>query len=475
LAVGEDRLEASLSCGPLFGQEGASKARFQRRLLVWTAATGVALSGLRLALPAADSPPQAAILAFDLAFCCCAALGAAVYCFATFTITRALRDLLASAGFGALSGAAALQALADLAGSAPSPHERIMTAGVLYASCAFWAASFSDKAWRPKSRAGSWAQLAAGWVLASAFPLIALRQAVDRIAFGEADASRAAGSAAYAAESLAVCVAVGLVIAAVVGNYRRCRTANEWMPGLECYFYITFAFAAFARAISSARFDAWWVCGQALFLESWLVFLGAAAIENAITHKEGRDRLQEMEALHEISWSLVGANNVRELLNLLADTVREKLGAKVVTVYLADETGEALEVAAISGPDTCLNSLGATYKAVSTDRQPGFHSGHTARAAKTKEVQVAADVSVDVEFVPWRTIAREDGCAVSLPLVDKGEAIGVLNLYFPDHQLLTRQKLKLLTTIAAAASPAIEIARASETPNRATGRFQLAA
>ncbi len=173
--------------------------------------------------------------------------------------------------------------------------------------------------------------------------------------------------------------------------------------------------------------------------------------------------LEEMEALHEISWSLVGAVSFSELVTLFANRVRDRIGASIVAVYLADETGESLEVAAVSGPDICLQSLGATYKVVSGERWPGFHSGHTARAFTTKELQVALDVFVDVELVPWRIIAREDGCAVSVPLVDKGEAAGVLNLYFSDRRQVSAQRLKLLRTVAAAATPAIQNARSSQT------------
>jgi len=77
--------------------------------------------------------------------------------------------------------------------------------------------------------------------------------------------------------------------------------------------------------------------------------------------------------------------------------------------------------------------------------------------------------------VPWRMIGREDGCAVSLPLVDKGEAAGVLSLYFPDRSQWSSQRLRLLTTIAAAATPAIENARVSEAPRTALRELDRAA
>ncbi|MGC8862731.1 MAG: GAF domain-containing protein, partial [Armatimonadota bacterium] len=272
----------------------------------------------------------------------------------------------------------------------------------------------------------------------------------------------AADSTTYAAGSRAALLAAAFTSGATTSGFRQRHAGSRRAPAIESYFYVSLAFALLARALSSVRFDYWWLCSQVLFLKSWLVFAGAGSIENAVAHKENADRLEQMEALHDISWSLVGAKTVRELVNLLANTVREKLGAAIVAVYLADESRETLEVAAISGPDICLKSLGARYPVFSADRRPGFHSGHTARAFTTKEVQTAADVFVDVELVPWRIIARDNGCAVSVPLIDKGEASGVLNVYFSDRRQLSAERLKLLRTIAAAAAPAIENARSSE-------------
>jgi GAF domain-containing protein len=233
------------------------------------------------------------------------------------------------------------------------------------------------------------------------------------------------------------------------------------MAGITCYFYIPWALSILARALSVSRFDSWWICSQAMVLHAWMVSLGAVSIENAMSHKEARDRLGELEALHDISWTLVGASGVKELVSILANTLRERLEASIATVYLADASREALEVVAVAGPDICLSSLGKRYAVTSANRFPGFHTGHTARAFVTGKVQVARDVSVDVELVPWRIAAVDDGSAVSLPLVDKGEAWGVLNLYFADHRHLTPQRMKLMMTIAAAASPAIRSAQSA--------------
>lgn len=71
---------------------------------------------------------------------------------------------------------------------------------------------------------------------------------------------------------------------------------------------------------------------------------------------------------------------------------------------------------------------------------------------------MANDVFVDVELVPWRIVAADDGCAASIPLADHDVCIGVLDVYFSDASQLTTSRLRLLATIAAAATSAIEYA-----------------
>ena len=83
---------------------------------------------------------------------------------------------------------------------------------------------------------------------------------------------------------------------------------------------------------------------------------------------------------------------------------------------------------------------------------------------------------VDVEFVPWRVVAQNDGCAASIPLVDHDVCTGVLNAYFSDATQLTTARLRLLATIAAAATSAIEFALSKEAgPCSESAELDLAA
>ncbi|MGC8862732.1 MAG: hypothetical protein ACP5R5_08145, partial [Armatimonadota bacterium] len=183
MAGTDNRLRGDISCCASTDVEATRQDVLPRRLTIWAGVGTCAFVGLRLILPVFQTPgsviPAPAVFSvFVLAFCCCAGLTAAAYCFAAFAISRWVRDLFASVGFCALSAAAAFQAVADLTGVVPLDHEQVMTSGLLYASCAFLAASFADRTWRPETRAGSWAQLAAGMVIMAVFPLLMLPDAI---------------------------------------------------------------------------------------------------------------------------------------------------------------------------------------------------------------------------------------------------------------------------------------------------------
>jgi len=188
---------------------------------------------------------------------------------------------------------------------------------------------------------------------------------------------------------------------------------------------------------------------------AWAALVVGNGIENAFAHKEAQDRLDELETLHDVSWSLVGAGTVGELLDLFVSTLVNKLGARIAAVYLADEPNW-LRLAAVCGSDEA--TVGIRYPLISDRPYPGFHSGHTAKAYASRHVQIANDVFVDVEFVPWRIIAQDDGCAVSIPLVDKDRCIGVLNVYFAEATEVSATRLRLLATVAAAGTSAVEFA-----------------
>ena len=447
---------------------------FRLRLLAWSAAVaGASLAVLRVVVgPAAGA--DRGLLAAALAIGLCSGLGLSAYCFARFVLGASARSgggdvrfLLASAAFSALGFGSMLQAVADFRRAEPGPQAWITTSSWLAAAVLFAGAAYSETVWRRSSRYESLQQFVLAVIAVLAFPFAAAPYAFDASLLCSFGGMQSQAFTAVLVNGTAGFAATVLTLLALLGMLRRAglakdETGDDRFAGLLCYFLAPCVFGLLLRTASSERFDGLWRSGEIVRAGAWLALIVRAGIENAFAHRESSDRLRELDTLHQVSWSLVGAGTVRELMNLFVDTLVDKVGARIAAIYLADDAGENLELAAISGCDDPRNPVGTVYPLASANKWPGFHSGHTADAFRSGEMRIARDVFIDVEFVPWRQVAVDDPAAASFPLLRQGKAVGVLNIYFSDRLQLNTQRIKLISTIATAATPAIEYARARE-------------
>lgn len=434
---------------------------FRGGLLMWAAALACASIIAELTLPW----PRILVHAVNISTLVlggCVGLGAAVYYLTRFILSRELRHILSAAAFLTLAWGVELQSLANYRGIAPESDGWILTAAWLASGVMFVGAAYSRTVLRGLSPLQVVGHSFQSSVLLIGFPIAAVPYVINKDIINGLAMSAGNSLPATMINLLCEGAVVALIITSLVGHYRRYQEDNDRIPAIVCCFFVPGLLALLFRAAADWRFDNLWIVSQAGAAIAWLVLITGFGVVNAVAQDESQERLNELEALHDISWSIVGAGTLRELLDLFADALRNKLDAKIVAVYLAEDTGEKLEVAAARGPEGYPANVGTQYACVSANRFPGFHSGHSAKAFLTKQLQTAREVFVDVELVPWRIIAEEQGAAVSLPLVEQSESIGVLSLYFSDHRQITQHRIKLLSTIAAAAAPAIENARKRE-------------
>ncbi len=201
----------------------------------------------------------------------------------------------------------------------------------------------------------------------------------------------------------------------------------------------------------------WWqITGLELAgIGALLLGLGLA---NEQTHRQATEKMTELQSMQRVSWSLVGATNLEELTDALVRGMAENFGATAAAVYLAGDTDEELVIAATAGIDDPTVAVGKVCS-MRPDRRRGFHSGHTARAFASGEIQLVTDIFSDVEFLPWRTVAQADGIVVSVPLPYRNRQIGVVALYLHGVENISDAQSDLLQSIAAAVSPSIENSR----------------
>jgi len=451
----------------------ASRDTFWRRLLVWGV---LVLSAAWVVAVWVDSQSRFAnhaVLKLAFALGICAGIGATIFFFTRFILTRALRFMLAAAAFSTLSGGVLVEAIRGFGGNIFVDEGCVVSASWVAFSVLICGAAHARSVLRSSNRIRSvtHCSVAAGVVLA--FPVAALPYALDPSILLQLQVSVWGNVVTDVVSAASGVVAPALLAVALLGFHLRFSREHDRVSGMLCYFLVPCILGLAAQGAAYPRYTEGWVSAQFRFSVAWLVLVGGIAVENAFAHKEISDRIEEMEALREISWALVGTGTPRDLKNRLAETLREKLGMRITAIYLADESGESLVLEAVAGPEECKEAVGKSFHLESPNRYPGFHSGHTAAAYRTREPQIRHDVFVDVEFVPWRMVAVDNGCAASIPLLDGGSAAGVINVYYSNCPELTRQRLALLSTIAEAVTPALR--RADAVPSDSSDHLDLAA
>lgn len=437
-----------------------SKETQWRRLLIWGTAVAASSAVIGIALPDHHYVPSGVVLAITYTVAAITAFGASIYCLAIFALERRLAPLFAATAFSVLGTGGIIQATMDIQSTSSPSYGWITAIARMLAALLLVGEAYSSSRLRASNRMQSVGQFTLAGVAVLAFPLFVMPYAMDAGMLSRLGNTPETFVACRVIDKALSISAAALIVWAFIANHRRYMAKSDGLAGLVCYYLLAYAAGLLFYSASGERFDRLYTMGQVCFTWSWVALVVGNGVENAFAHKGAHDRLEELEALHEVSWSLVGAGTVKELLDLFVSTIVNKLGAGIAAVYLADGS-ESLELAAICGSEE--SKPGTQYRLVASGPWPGFHSGHTAKAHSSKQVQVAHDVFVDVEFVPWRLIAEDGGCAASIPLLDREESIGVLNVYFSDAQQLTTPRLRLLATIAAAATSAIEYTMSKQT------------
>ena len=258
-----------------------------------------------------------------------------------------------------------------------------------------------------------------------------------------------AGSTALGIGILGACMLV------VLCHGRRYVVEGDRLAGLLVYWGVAAAVATavgWLEPLSAGRI--FWQPEALSTLASLLLIVGLG-VENAMAQREAAERLEGLECLHAISWFLVGTGSLQSMLTAFAQALCERLEADFATIYLTSDEQKVLTTFAVYGLEEPDRWVGSTHNLQPQPRR-GFHSGHTARAFASREIQVVSDIFSDVEFVPWQIVAERDGHVVSVPLLEGSGALGVVNLYFDSARPTSDGLLRLLQTIAAAATPAIK-------------------
>ena len=181
----------------------------------------------------------------------------------------------------------------------------------------------------------------------------------------------------------------------------------------------------------------------------------ALSLENVRLVQATQERAGQLQALNEVATSLTSSLKSDELVSSLLDQLQPVLPFDTATLLLRDE--DQLEVAAAAGFSDSEKRLGLT---VAVEDSALFQE-----MIRTGQSIIVADVREDSRF-PKIEAPRLSW--LGIPLISKGEVIGVITLEKWQANFYTPEQTQIATTFASQAAVAFENARLyEESLNRA--------
>jgi PAS domain S-box-containing protein len=166
-----------------------------------------------------------------------------------------------------------------------------------------------------------------------------------------------------------------------------------------------------------------------------LVDQAAAALENARLFKEARQRVREMEFLHEVSLAAATEIRLQDILQGAAESLAAELGNVRVSLLLLElESGVLRMEAGVGYP---ANLIGNLYFELD--------QGISGWVVKHGQPVIAPDVWLDPRYYKIIPDTRSELC---VPMTVGSLTIGALNIESPQLNAFTNNDLRLLSTLA---------------------------
>ncbi len=170
------------------------------------------------------------------------------------------------------------------------------------------------------------------------------------------------------------------------------------------------------------------------------------AIENARLYEETKRRAQAIQTLSAVSTTVTSNRYLEEILQMIVNMTASLLGSKIFSVMLLDDDGKELKIAA-------TQSLSDSYR-----NKPPLKVGQSISglAVQQKKPVVVADVRKDKRFGAPDVAAAEGLVSMlSVPMLLKDKAIGVINTYTAQEYSFTKDDIEVLQAVANQCASAI--------------------
>ncbi len=180
------------------------------------------------------------------------------------------------------------------------------------------------------------------------------------------------------------------------------------------------------------------------------------AIENTQLVEETSRRAEQLATLNRIGLAITSALDLNEVLNALYERIRAILHMRTFYVALYDESSGLVEF-----PLFVEGNQAVDVEPRNVREQPGL-TGHI---IETREPHYIPDTDSEAEEDAQLNIVigeEHTRSFLGVPLMARGEVLGVLSVQSAEPNAYSEAELELLTTIATQASIAIQNARAYE-------------
>lgn len=170
-------------------------------------------------------------------------------------------------------------------------------------------------------------------------------------------------------------------------------------------------------------------------------------IENAKLYEDIKLKANQFDSLSKVSQSITSEKYLDEILNLIVVVTAEMLNSKICSIMLLDDKGEELVIKA-------TQSLSEDYKKKPNIKVDNSLSGEV---IKSKKPITVFDVQDEAKYA-YRDLAIRENLTsmLSVPMIVKDRAIGIINVYTKDTHEFTQEEIDVLQMIAHQAAVAVE-------------------
>ncbi|WP_447979931.1 GAF domain-containing protein [Candidatus Nitrospira bockiana] len=171
------------------------------------------------------------------------------------------------------------------------------------------------------------------------------------------------------------------------------------------------------------------------------------AIENARLYEEMRRKALQLETLSQVSETVVSNRVIEDVMHLIVTMTAQMMSSKICSIMLLDQASGELRIVA-------TQSLSEQYRL-----KPNLKVGESisGRAVQERRPIIVHDVTREPNYM-YPDIAKKEGlCSLlSVPMMIRDKAVGVINSYTSLPHAFTAEEVKLMQAIANQAAIAIE-------------------